>query len=349
MVTKQPGSTPLRPLFDRYIPALEAEMQAVVAATSPSLQGLYGYLRYHLGWTDAQFQPVDGQTHTGKRIRPTLCLLTCQACDGDWERALPAAAAVELLHNFSLIHDDIEDRDRTRRGRPTVWALWGVPQAINAGDALYTLAHLALLRLKDRGVPPATVVTAMRLFDRTCLRLTEGQFLDIGFEEREGISPTEYLHMVAGKTAALLACSCKLGALTAQAPAARQERLSDFGHYLGLAFQMQDDVLGIWGDPRVTGKPVGSDLARGKKTLPILHGLERSAPLRALLGQPELAAEDVAQAVALLEEAGSRQVTEERAGEYTRHALDALEAADLQGPAADALHALAQTLLGRAR
>lgn len=323
-------------------------MEAVVAASSPTLQDLYGYLRYHLGWLDDQFQPIVGTTHTGKRIRPTLCLLTCQACQGDWERALPAAAAVELLHNFSLIHDDIEDHDRTRRGRPTVWAIWGIPQAINAGDALHTLSHLALLRLADRGVAPDRVVTALRLFDRTCLRLTEGQFLDIGFEARDRVSASEYLDMVAGKTAALLACSCKLGALVAQAPAAQQERLNDFGRYLGLAFQMQDDVLGIWGDPHVTGKPVGSDLARGKKTLPILHGLERSAPLRSMLAQPELEAEDVAQAVALLEAAGSRQATEELAREYTRHALEALEAASLAGPAADAIHALAHTLLGRA-
>lgn len=349
MVTNQPGSTALRSFLDRYIPALEAEMQAVVAASSPTLHELYGYLRYHLGWIDAQLQPVDGATHTGKRIRPTLCLLTCQASGGDWQQALPAAAAVELLHNFSLIHDDIEDRDRTRRGRPTVWAIWGIPQAINAGDALYTLAHLALLRLIDRVLPAETVVTAMRLFDRTCLRLTEGQFLDIGFEDRDQVSPTDYLHMVAGKTAALLACSCKLGALAAQAPAAQQERLSNFGHYLGLAFQMQDDVIGIWGDPQVTGKPVGSDLVHGKKTLPILHGLERSAPLRSLLAQPELDAEDVAQAVALLEAVGSRQATEERAREYTQHAVEALETADLQGPAADAIHDLAQTLLGRMR
>lgn len=339
----------LRPFLDRYIPALEAEMQAVVAASSPMLYDLYGYLRYHLGWIDAQFQPIEGAAHTGKRIRPTLCLLTCEACGGDWRRALPLATAVELLHNFSLIHDDIEDRDRTRRGRPTVWALWGIPQAINAGDALYTLAHLALLRVADQELPAETVVSAMRLFDRTCLRLTEGQFLDIGFEDREEVSPTDYLHMVAGKTAALLACAIKLGTMAAQTPAAQQERLSDFGHYLGLAFQMQDDVLGIWGDPHVTGKPVGSDLIRGKKTLPILHGLERSPPLRSLLAQPELKAEDVDQAVALLEAAGSRRVTEERAQEYTRHALEALVVADLEGPAADALDALAHTLLGRVR
>ena len=332
---------------DRYLPALEAEMQAVVSTPSAALHDLYGYLRYHLGWADAQFQPASG--HAGKRLRPTLCLLACEACAGDWEQALPAAAAVELLHNFSLIHDDIEDGDTTRRGRPTVWALWGVPQALNAGDALYALAHLALLRLADRGLPAGTVVAALRLFDQTGLRLTEGQFLDIGFEAQENVAPQAYLRMVEGKTAALLAAACELGALVAGAQAARRDSLRDFGHHLGLAFQMQDDVLGIWGNSQVTGKPVGSDLVRRKKTLPLLHGLERSASLRSLLAPADLSPADVAQAVELLETSGSREWAQERAQEHTDQALAALDAAAVSGPAADALRDLALGLLGRAR
>jgi len=337
----------IQPFLDRYLPALEAEMQEVVSAPTPPLRDLYGYLRYHLGWADERLRPV--RVRAGKRLRPVLCLLACESCGGDWERALPAAAAVELLHNFSLIHDDIEDGDTTRRGRPTVWALWGLPQALNAGDTLYALAHLALLRLDERGVHAPTVVAALRLFDHTCLRLTEGQFLDIRFETQKRVSPEEYLQMAAGKTAALLAASCQLGAMVADAPPARQEHLHAFGHHLGLAFQIQDDILGIWGDPRETGKPVGADLLRRKKTLPILHGLERSEPLARLLAQEELSAADVAQAVGLLEETGSRRWAQERAGEQTDRALRALAAADLDGPAADALRDLALRLLGRTR
>ncbi|MBN1178331.1 MAG: polyprenyl synthetase family protein [Anaerolineae bacterium] len=333
--------------IDRYIPALEAEMRDVVSAPRASLHDLYGYLRYHLEWVDERFRPIEGRA--AKRLRPVFCLLACEACGGDWESALPAAAAVELLHNFSLIHDDIEDQDRTRRGRPTVWAVWGEPQAINAGDALFTLAHLALLRLAGRGAPADVVLAALDTFDRTCLALTEGQFLDIGFETRDDVTPEAYLEMVAGKTAALIGAACELGALVAGAPAARRARLSDFARELGLAFQMQDDVLGIWGDPQVTGKPVGADIRRRKKTLPIVYGLAQSTALQRLLARPTLSDADVAQAIAVLESTGSRDWTEAHAREATERSLEALGAATLSGPAADALYGLALDLLGRAR
>ncbi|HEY74715.1 MAG TPA: polyprenyl synthetase family protein [Thermoflexia bacterium] len=331
----------------RYLPALEAEMQAVVTAPAPEVHDLYGYLRYHLGWIDEHFQPRRGRT--GKRIRPVLCLLSCEACGGDWEQALPAAAAVELLHNFSLIHDDIEDHDATRRGRPTVWALWGVPQAINAGDALFILAHIALLRLSARGIPAETVTAALRIFDHACLRLTEGQFMDIRFEQEEEVSLEDYLSMIEGKTAALLSAACELGALVAGVPPDQQERLRAFGRHLGLAFQIQDDILGIWGDPEKTGKPVGSDLRSRKKTLPILHGLRHDPALRALLAQPTLGEEEIGQAIQRLEAAGSRAFAEEQARRHIDQALAVLKAADLRPPAAPALHDLTLSLMGRTR
>lgn len=337
----------LESFLDRYILPLEAEMRAVVQASDPATAGLFGMLRYHLGWVDATFIPCQAQT--GKRVRPVLCLLACQACGGDWEQALPAAAAVELMHNFSLIHDDIEDRDRTRRGRPTVWALWGEAQGINAGDTLFALAQLALARLTGRGVPASTTVAAVRLFNRTCLALTSGQYLDISFESRESVPVSEYLAMVEGKTAALAACACEMGALVAAAPVPQRERLRAFGHHLGMAFQMHDDVLGIWGDPQVTGKPVGADIARRKKTLPILHGLERSGELGALLAQETLAAAEVRRATRLLEETGSRAYTEGLAREHHAQALAALEQTRLSGPASRALRELAQALLERER
>jgi len=334
-------------LTDRYLPALEAEMQAVIAAPSSDLHDLYGYLRYHMGWVDAQFHPITG--HAGKRLRPTFCLLSCQACGGDWEQALPAAAAIELLHNFSLIHDDIEDGDTARRGRPTLWKLWGLPQGLNAGDALYALAHLALLRLSERNRPDRTVLTAARLFEETCMRLTEGQFLDIAFETQENVSLQTYLLMIEKKTAALLAAACKLGALLAGASSTQQEHLHTFGHHLGLAFQIQDDILGIWGNPQVTGKPARSDLLCRKKTLPIVHALQESAPLRSLFAKDDLTPADIAQATKLIESAGSRAFAEEQARHHTNRALEALDAADLDNPAGNALHDLAVSLLGRTR
>ncbi len=301
---------------DRYLPALEAEMQEVVASAEGLLGGLYGMLRYHLGWADEQFRPA--QAPAGKRVRPLFCLLACEACGGDWQQGLPAAAAVELIHNFSLIHDDIEDGDTTRRGRPTVWALWGMPQGLNAGDTLFVLAHQALLRLADREVPPEKVVEAFRILEQASLRLTEGQYLDLLFETRSEVTVEEYVRMVEGKTAALLAAACELGALVADAPPSLRKDLARFGHHVGLAFQIRDDYLGLWGDPRRTGKPVGSDLWRGKKTFPIVHAMERSAALRALLALPSRSPEDEEQAMRLIEASGAREQTEAAA----LHALE---------------------------
>ncbi|MDY6876419.1 MAG: polyprenyl synthetase family protein [Chloroflexota bacterium] len=330
-------------------------MRAVVQAADPRYAGLFGMLRYHMGWTDAAFIPC--QARTGKRVRPVLCLLACEACGGDWEQALPAAAAIEFVHNFSLIHDDIEDRDATRRGRPAVWALWGEAQAINAGDVLFALTQLVLLRLSEldasslseEPVPAATVVTAARLLNRACLALTGGQYLDIGFEICDTVSVADYLTMVEGKTGALVACACEMGALVAAAPDTQREHLRAFGQHLGLAFQMRDDLLGIWGDPAVTGKPAGADIARRKKSLPILHGLEQSAELRALLARETLSKTDVHHATELLQETNSREYAERLAREHHDQALTALGQANLHGPAALALRELAQMLLSRER
>jgi geranylgeranyl diphosphate synthase type I len=339
------ASSHLKQAAARFLPALEREMQEVVTPPSPELHELYGYLHYHLGWVDQDLQPTGG--HTGKRLRPIFCLLACEACGGSWEQTLPAAAAVELLHNFSLIHDDIEDGDRMRRGRPTLWSIWSLPQALNAGDALFSLSQLALLRLTDQSVPAETVAAAMQLFNQTCLQLTQGQFLDISFEERGDVNPGMYLAMIEGKTAALMATSCKLGALVADATESRQDHLRAFGHHLGLAFQIQDDILGIWGDPQVTGKPVGADILRHKKTLPILHGLGKSDQLRPLLTRAEITPQEAAQAAQLLQEVGSRDWAESNAQEHTECALAALDASGC--PDTFALQGLALELLGRVR
>ncbi|MFN3763642.1 MAG: polyprenyl synthetase family protein [Anaerolineae bacterium] len=282
-------------------------------------------------------------------MRPVLCLLCCEACGGDWEQALPAAAAVELVHNFSLIHDDIEDGDSTRRGRPTVWSVWGVPQALNAGDTLFTLAHLALFRLTDRALPPATVLSALQILLTACLRLTEGQFLDLRFEGQDEVSVEDYLFMVARKTAELLSAACELGALIAGAPADVLGRLRAFGYHAGIAFQIQDDILGIWGDPAVTGKPVGSDLRRGKKTFPVLYALGREPHLRHLLPDAACSSDHLQAAMLLLNRSGAREAAQARVLEEADRALQALREAGLSGPAADALADLVRQLAFRER
>ncbi len=327
--------------FADWLPRLEDEMRAIVGdADDPAYRPFYGMLHYHLGWADAEFEPA--AIPAGKRIRPMLCLLACEAAGGEPRAALPAAAAVELLHNFSLIHDDVEDNSELRRGRPTLWRIWGVAQAINAGDALYTIAHSAFHRLRAVGVPLERQFEAHRQFSRTCLRLTQGQFLDVSFESRGEVSADAYLEMISGKTAALVSGATAIGAIVAGSD--RADRYAEFGRALGLAFQIQDDLLGIWGDPQVTGKSAASDIAHRKKSLPALYGLERSGELRALYASPEI---DVPRVVELLEQAGAKAHAEQVAGQYTQQAVRALEAAEPHGDAGLTLRELAMNLLGR--
>mgnify|MGYP003618029734 CR=1 FL=1 len=328
-----------------YLPALEAEMRAVLRADDDAADPFYGMMHYHMGWADERLTPARG--NRGKRIRPLLCLLCCAAAGGDWHRALPAAAAIEIVHNFSLVHDDIEDDSPTRHGRATLWTLWGQPQAINTGDAMFALAHLALGRLTERGVAPEIVVRALRRFDETCVALTRGQYADMGFETRDGVDVDEYLAMIRGKTAVLVELAAELGALVAGVPDECVAHYADFGLNLGLAFQMQDDILGIWGDESVTGKSTATDITTRKKTLPVLYALPRSAELRVLYAGGATGSEFVGQVVALLDEAGARQHAVGRAEQYTAGAVDALAAAQPMQPASAALSQLTDMLLRR--
>jgi geranylgeranyl diphosphate synthase type I len=310
----------------------------------------FGMMRYHLGWADAQFLPA--QVKIGKRLRPLFTLLTCQAAGGDVQAALPAAAAVELIHNFSLIHDDIEDRSATRRGRPTAWALWGEAQAINAGDAMFTLAHLALHRLGQRGVSGDRIAAALRALDRTNLELCRGQHMDLDFEGRLDVSADAYLAMIRGKTAALLGCAGYLGALVASPDEVLAERYRRVGEELGLAFQIQDDVLGIWGEAEVTGKPVADDVRSRKKSLPIVFvlgqaGTSGAERLRALYAQETLSEADVTSAIAILDAGQARPYAEKLAHRHLEAALAELEAAQPEPEASEALHEMAHFFIKR--
>ncbi|MBP8948800.1 MAG: polyprenyl synthetase family protein [Candidatus Promineofilum sp.] len=336
----------LETLTAGFLPAIEAEMRAVLQADqTTTADPFYGMIHYHMGWADAELQPAGG--NSGKRLRPLLCLLACAAAGGDWRQAVPAAAAIEIVHNFSLVHDDIEDDSPTRRGRPTVWTLWGQAQAINTGDAMFALAHLALERLADCDVPPATVVRALRRFDETCVALTRGQYADMSFETRAEVGVGEYVAMITGKTAVLVALCAELGALVAGADDGRVAHFADFGLNLGLAFQVQDDLLGIWGDEQLIGKSVSTDITTRKKTLPVLYALEHSASLRQLYAGPGEGTAFVGQVVPLLEAAGARDFTAERAAHYTNEALSSLTLAQPDGPAATALLQLSDMLLRR--
>lgn len=336
-------------LAQRYHAELEGELRQVVG---DSPLPLYHMMRYHLGWVDVAGEPR--RARGGKLLRPCLCLLSCESVGGDWHTALPAAAALELVHNFSLIHDDIEDGDRERRGVPTVWHIWGQPQGINTGDAMHTLAHMVLLRLEEKGVAPRRVIRAAQLLDETCLRLCEGQYLDISYEERMDVRVDDYLAMIAGKTAALLSCSLRLGALVGTDDEGTIEHLARFGENLGMAFQIQDDVLGIWGESRVTGKPSGGDILRRKKTLPVIYGMEQASPEQKadLLGIYSGAArttngQSVSVVRGILDALGARQYATQAAGNYFQSAVAEMEKAEIPAQARDDLKSVASSLIGR--
>lgn len=327
------------------LPAVETEMRAILRAQAAPGDLFEGMLHYHMGWVDHTLQPI--RAEAGKRIRPVLCLLCCAAAGGDWTQALPAAAALEILHNFSLVHDDIEDGSPTRRGRPTLWQLWGAPQAINAGDALFALAHLALGGLSQRGVAAQTVVHAYQRFDATCLELTRGQHADMQFERRDDVTVEEYIAMIRGKTASLIALAAELGAMVAGAPATLSAHYATFGLELGLAFQVRDDILGIWGDEGQIGKSAASDILTKKKTLPVLYGLRHHPPLRHHYTQDVDGDSFVAQAVTLLDASGAYAYAADQAAHHSALAIASLEHAQPAGAAGVALWDLTAWLLNR--
>jgi geranylgeranyl diphosphate synthase, type I len=325
--------------------AINAQMKAVLNADDAQPDLFHGMMHYHMGWRDEQLQPAD--VHNGKQIRPVICLLACQAAGGDWQQALPAAAAIELLHNFSLIHDDIEDASSTRRGRPTLWTIWGVEQAINAGDAMFAFAHLALNQLVGRGVAAETAVHALRRFDETCVKLTQGQHADMDFETRDSVTVDEYLAMITGKTAVLLSLCTELGALIAGCEAQTIHNYAQFGLNLGLAFQVIDDILGIWGDEAVIGKSASTDILTKKKTLPVLYSLAQNNSLRQLYEQETTDEAFVQEAIALLNSSNAREYAGQRAAYYSQNALQHLEEAQPSGAAFTALNQLSDKLLQR--
>ncbi len=325
------------------LPHIELELQRQVSRLdAPRTKPFHEMLSYHMGWTG----DGAGPEATGKRIRPILVLLTTASCGADWRLALPAAAAIELVHNFSLVHDDIQDNSPKRRGRDTAWVKWGAPMAINVGDALFVMSNQAILDLKN-DFSPDVVVKAAEILHNTCLELTRGQFLDMSYEERNDLGVEDYWPMIAGKTAALISACSHLGALLGGADEEKQEVYRSFGHYLGLAFQVQDDILGIWGDEKVTGKSVASDLVEGKNSLPVLAGLDKKGRFAERWAEGPIRPEEVGQVARLLASEGGLLIAQESAKQMTDLALRSLQEADPGGEAGDTLFELAKKLLNR--
>jgi geranylgeranyl diphosphate synthase, type I len=305
------------------IGAIDQEIRDVLAQAEPALQPFYGMMLYHLGLD------VD-RPGGGKRMRPLMCVLVYEALAGDPQAMLPAAAALELLHNFTLIHDDIEDHDPTRHHRPTVWSVWGVPQAINTGDGMYAASRLAVQRLRERSFPAERILDFACLIDQACVRVCEGQFLDITFEDRTDITVERYRAMAAKKTGALIAACAEGAAVLATEDPQVREALSRFGDDFGQAFQAYDDLQGIWATTERTGKLEMNDLVKRKKTLPVVMAFEKASPrlrteLAALFAPPApLAAESVERIREILDELGTREQLESEIASHRTRALHAL-------------------------
>ncbi len=332
--TSRPPGPALPPMFSRYKERVEQALYQAVPA--PPDSQLYSVLRYHLGWVDRHGQPAQEAVSQGKALRPTLCLFACQALGGDPSQAGPAAAALEIIHNFSLLHDDIQDRDVERRHQATAWSVWGEPKALVAGNAMQSVGDLASLSRAGVNVSAQTALQVSAILTESYLEMIEGQCLDLDFESRTNITTQEYLHMIACKTGALIRCSLEVGAtLGADDPAATQA-FARCGQRLGRVFQIRDDYLGIWGDPVATGKAVGNDIRRRKKSFPVVYGLEHAAgaardELRRIYQQQELSEEDVAQVLAALEGAGASQMSQQLTQDNAAQAIQELEGVNLPG------------------
>ncbi|GLW09049.1 dimethylallyltransferase [Microtetraspora sp. NBRC 13810] len=323
---------------------LDAAMRPAVDTLPSSMRHIAGY---HFGWWDEKGQPVEADP--GKALRPALVLLMAEAAHGAASMAAPAAgmaapaaAAVELVHNFSLLHDDVIDRDETRRHRPTAWSVFGDTAAILAGDALLTLAFDVLARSGH----PAAVQGAATL-GAAVLDLTEGQHSDVCFEGRGDVGLAECLGMAEKKTGALLGCACALGGLFGGAGPEQVEHMRLFGDRMGLAFQIADDLLGIWGDPEVTGKPVFSDLRNRKKSLPVVaaltSGTDAGRELAEVYAEDRpLSGDDLVRTAALIESAGGLAWSRAQADDLLAQALGHLRSAGVTARAAAELSALAR-------
>jgi geranylgeranyl diphosphate synthase type I len=337
-----PRSREIPKSFERARMLATPGLAAAAASLSPELRRI---VEYHWGWTDAHGAPSSGGG--GKLLRPTLALLSAEAVGAPARRALAAATAIELIHDFTLLHDDVMDGDRERRRRPTAWAVFGIGQALCAGDALVPLAQRVLL--ED---PSPSRVLALRALGEATATVIAGQALDLSFEGRIDIGVEQYLDMASKKTGALLGCAASLGAILAGGPREDVAALHEFGCALGLAFQAMDDWLGIWGDAARVGKPAASDLRQRKASLPIVVAAAADSAagreLRGLLlGREPLSEAELERGVAAITATGAAESTTALANARFDHALACLERAALEDEARAALGELARFVVER--
>jgi len=319
-------------VIDRH---LLFSIQSVLPNENSELREIF---LYHLGMgTHAEKK--------GKRIRPLLTALSTAAAGQDWRKAIPAASAIELIHNFSLIHDDIEDNGDLRRGKLAVWKKWGLAKGINAGDAMFAAAFAVLSSHTEFSPQKSNACT--QLLAKSCIALIEGQQLDIVYESRESISVDEYMQMIKGKTAALIACCTEMGALIGDLDDKNRIQYRSFGENLGIAFQILDDWLGVWGDPADTGKSISSDLMEKKKSFPIILGIEKSNRFLEKWMLGEVHPEEISMMAEWLEHDGIKEEVEKQIRKWTDLALADLEKINCEDQIKIGLRELTNKLLMR--
>ena len=349
-VTSDPSTAPPPPLptvFQRYQESIDSALRNRL---SDATSLVYMMLRYAMGWSDASGAPVSAPQ--GKALRPTLCLLTCEAVCGEYQRALPPAVSLELIHNFSLIHDDIQDRDEYRRHRPTVWKVWGEPIALIAGNVMRIVADTSMEGLRGDSVSVADIVTVNEVLTEASLEMIEGQHLDVAFEGRSDIGMKSYLDMISRKTGALIRTPMHVGAIMGTDDLAVIESFRECGRSLGYVFQIRDDVLGIWSEEKTTGKPVGADVRRKKNSLPIVHAMSQADRVqkRALEGiydKEAVTDGDVDTVLDIMDSLGTEAFANSMAAEHCERGLERLKGIAIHPDARAEIEELSTFLLIR--
>jgi geranylgeranyl diphosphate synthase type I len=336
-------------ILGKHQKEVDHSLSAAISLNNPDMHTM---LQYHLGLGDEHGSHT--VSNQGKGLRSSLCIFACEAVGGMPNQALPAAAAIELVHNFTLIHDDIQDGDIERRHRQTLWAIWGMPQALQAGNAMRSLADLYIQQLSHHQVAPDVVALCSNLLTSAYLETVEGQYLDLDFEGRTDISTSNYLDMISRKTGALIRCSMQLGSLTGNGDSKTVQALTKCGQYLGAVFQIRDDYLGMWGDEEETGKAVGNDLRRKKNSLPLVYALEQAGSiekkqLQYIYAKEQVGDADVTSTLALLVNLGTPEYLERLAHYHAAHALEALDGIELVPGAKQEFKELVEFLMTRQR
>ncbi len=341
--------TALPSMFDQYGDLIQGALR-----NNLDLRGsaVYDMLRYYMGWADETGAPIAAMT--GKAVRPTLCLFGCEAVGGYVNHAIPAAVALEFIHNFSLVHDDIQDEDETRHNRKTIWAVWGKPKALVSGNVLRVAADIALHSLEREGIPPSRSVAAVALLTESYLEMIEGQYLDLSYEGRRDIGMEDYLRMISRKTGALIRCSLNLGATVGTDDAQMIAALRECGRALGYVFQIRDDALGVWGEEAITGKPVGSDIRRKKNSYPVVYTLETASGedrrrISEMYAKPELDDGDVESVLAIMDKIGARERAQADAARWADRAMSAVAPLEFSRQSRERIEEFTHFLLVRDR